>query len=310
MDECQYVKSIRTRSHQSITQLRRNALFGLTATPMWNRILDLFGYCSLLAGHLETDNTTSAQHLPRPGDVPCPTLKALYKAWSDVQVLPDDPSKIPYTLINPEMLIKLSENGEVDAKTGYEACPFLFRAAIMQRSMGDQVVDQSGKLIVIGSDIPPIRVMTIELRYFPEDQKLHDAAYRLHISQLVTGGDNRWDPFSPKGGRQNMRVLRTLALGAFNPPLLDYLRTASLSGSTSDFVARLVNGRDQGFEAFFLATCYHRSIDRLVSARQQAYYLCKQYPRLCMPLRILDFEGAFAIPTPGKPQPRFLIICH
>ena len=64
-------------------------------------------------------------------------------------------------LSNPEMLIKLFGKGEVDAKTGYEAYPFLFRAAIIQRSMGDQVVDQSGKLIVIGADIPPIRVMTI-----------------------------------------------------------------------------------------------------------------------------------------------------
>jgi hypothetical protein len=29
-----------------------------------------------------------------------------------------------------------------------------------------------------------------------------------------------------------------------------------------------------------------------------------------MLLRILDFEGAFAIPEPGKSRPRFLIICH
>jgi hypothetical protein len=116
--------------------------------------------------------------------------------------------------------------------------------------------------------------------------------------------------FTPEGGRQNMRILRTLALAAFNPLLLDYLRTATLERATSSFVSRLVNGRDHGFEAVFLATCRHPSIARLKSAEDQAYYLCKQSPRLSMLLRILDFEGAFVMPEHGKPRRRFLIICH
>ena len=47
LDECQYFKNIRTRSYQSIAQVPRNTLFGLTATPMWNRIFDLYGYYNL-----------------------------------------------------------------------------------------------------------------------------------------------------------------------------------------------------------------------------------------------------------------------
>jgi hypothetical protein len=45
----------------------------------------------------------------------------------------------------------------------------------MQRFMGDQVVDQNGHLVVIGSEIPrpPLRVMTVEVRYSQQDQKYH-----------------------------------------------------------------------------------------------------------------------------------------
>jgi hypothetical protein len=88
----------------------------------------------------------------------------------------------------------------------------------MQRSMDDRVVDQSGKIVVIGSEIPPIRVMTIELRYFEEDQRSHDIAYWGLIGDLHKSKDDGIpDEFSPQGGRQSMRILRTLALAAFNP---------------------------------------------------------------------------------------------
>jgi hypothetical protein len=218
MDECQYVKSICTRAHQRIAQLPRMGLFGLTATPMWNPMLDIYGYCSLLAGHLPVDESQVAESLPRPEGVACRDLKSLYKAWSNVRVLPEDPSKTPYALINPAMLIKLREKkGEITHQIGYEAYPFIFRAAVMQRSMDDRVVDQSGKIVVIGSEIPPIRVMTIELRYFEEDQRLHDVAYWGLIGDLHKSKDDGIpDEFSPQGGRQNMRILRTLALAAFN----------------------------------------------------------------------------------------------
>jgi hypothetical protein len=42
------VKSIRTRQHHSIALLKRNSTIGFSETPIWNRILDLYGYFSLL----------------------------------------------------------------------------------------------------------------------------------------------------------------------------------------------------------------------------------------------------------------------
>lgn len=161
LDECQYVKNIRTRTraHQSIAQIPRNALFGLTATPMWNLILDLYGYCSLLAGHLSVDFTDGDPigGLLPPDEVRFADLRSLYKAWSGVTTLPEDFDDIPYEPLNPAVLIRLTKDtgGEVTTQIGYEAYPLLFRVCIMQPSMGDQVVDQNGQLVVIGSEIPP-----------------------------------------------------------------------------------------------------------------------------------------------------------
>ncbi|KAJ5389663.1 Helicase C-terminal [Penicillium cataractarum] len=117
LDECQYVKNIRTCAHQCITQIPRNALFGLTATTMWNRILDLYGYCSLLTGHLTVKFTKQnpTGGLLGPNDVRYPDLRVLYKAWSDVTILPENSTKIPYELLNPAVLVQLTKDthGEI-----------------------------------------------------------------------------------------------------------------------------------------------------------------------------------------------------
>ena len=56
LDECQYAK--KTRQHQAILLLKRNAFIGLTGTPMSNKVVDdLYGYFNLLAGRLTFDLT-------------------------------------------------------------------------------------------------------------------------------------------------------------------------------------------------------------------------------------------------------------
>lgn len=252
---------------------------------MWNRILDLYGYCSLLAGHLSVEFTKNdpTGGLLGPNEVRYPDLRSLYKAWSDVTILPEDSSKIPYELLNPAMLVQLTKDthGEVTTQIGYEAYPFLFRASIMQRSMGDRVLDQNGRSIVIGADIPPLRVMTIEVRYSPQDQKFHQRDYEFYIEDLhKSGGDNSAADASSPGGRIHMGLLRILCLSAYIPLLSKYLDSATRAQTLSQFIGRLVNGADNGFEALFLATCKDVSIPRLKDAPEQAYYLCRRSPRL------------------------------
>lgn len=42
----------------------------------------------------------------------------------------------------------------------------------------------NGERIVIGADIPPIRITTVEVWYSPFDQRLHDKQYQLLVGLL------------------------------------------------------------------------------------------------------------------------------
>ncbi|KAJ5883374.1 uncharacterized protein N7473_010260 [Penicillium subrubescens] len=109
--------------------------------------------------------------------------------------------------------------------------------------------------------------------------------YEAYISELHKSNDDGTSRDPSTGGRLNMGLLR-------------------LARTLSGFIGKLLGNKDQGFEAFFMATCTDESIPRLKSAPEQAY-LCRRSPRLSMLLRILDLEGAFA-----PPRPRFLLVCH
>ncbi|KAJ5366986.1 Helicase C-terminal [Penicillium brevicompactum] len=51
-DEGHRIKTIATRQHQSIYLLARDVTWLLTATPIWNRALDMCGFLNLFATHL------------------------------------------------------------------------------------------------------------------------------------------------------------------------------------------------------------------------------------------------------------------
>jgi hypothetical protein len=85
------------------------------------------------------------------------------------------------------VLVKLNKGskGQAMTKIGYEAYHFVFRAAILQRSIGDRIIDQKRDAIVFGSDIPPVRVMTIKIRFFSEHHALYNGQYL--ISEISKG---------------------------------------------------------------------------------------------------------------------------
>jgi hypothetical protein len=174
LDECHHIKTIQTRQHQSIALLQFNSLIGLTGTLMWNRIVDLYGYWSLLPGGLakvadDGDNDENGEmdisSLAHPEGVQaCQTLQELYSAWSQVRVLPRQFDAVPYELLDPKMLVRLGKKNIGTIIGSYNCFPFLFRASIMMRSMGDVIKGLDGQDIIIGAEIPPLRVMTVEVR--------------------------------------------------------------------------------------------------------------------------------------------------
>ncbi|KAJ5891285.1 uncharacterized protein N7473_007513 [Penicillium subrubescens] len=235
----------------------------------------------------------------------------LYKAWSEERVLPWEFTKVPYALVNPAMLVKLVPNGNITPSLSHDCFPFLFRACIMMRSMGDQIIGLDRKEIVIGAEIPPIKVMTVEVRYGLMNQLEHNARYRALIQALSSSGevDDGANDLDQTAGRQNIDVTRQLALLGFNLLLDDFLRGVDGKDTVSEAIAKLIGAPDYGFTAFWSVIYKSRLNPRPLDSIQQVYYLITESPRLKELLRILDLEGAFEPPEKG-PRPRFLIISH
>ncbi|OKO93309.1 hypothetical protein PENSUB_12372 [Penicillium subrubescens] len=235
-----------------VALLQRYSVIGLTGTLMWNRILDLYGYFNLLGGHLEADKEEGAPSLPRPTchikntsvERKSGTFRALYKAWSEMRILPEDFAKVLHTLVSPAMLVKLVPNGNITPLISHDCFPFLFRACIMMRSIGDRIVGLDGEEIIIGAEIPPIKVMTVKVRYGLLDQLEHNARYFRLIQALSSSGeedDGANNDLDKTAGRQNIGVMRQLALLGST-----HFWITSYKGST----ARILSGTFYDFHSF------------------------------------------------------------
>jgi hypothetical protein len=67
--------------------------------------------------------------------------------------------------------------------------------------MADELVARDGTKCWIGHDIPDLHIMTVELRYGRDDQKMHDEVYHKIIRSLKDGaaGDALADPTASIG---------------------------------------------------------------------------------------------------------------
>lgn len=180
----------------------------------------------------------------------------------------------------------------------------------MLRTVGDQIRGFSNEVITIGTDIPPLRVSTVEVRYYSDDQAIHDATYRPVIDQMTYPAEDKAGSSGDKQGRQDMAIFRGLCFAAFSPLILDLLAVVGAPGTYSDQIAEYLSAPDHGFTAFWTATCRVRSQCRPADAVTQVYYLIAQCPRLRELLRILHKEGAFSVSAKAKDRPRFLIITN
>lgn len=265
-DEAQKVKAIRTRMHQSIALLKREFLWFLTATPMRNKVLDMCGYLTMLAGSVKLDFVDGMpQGVPMPPGVPLtsddPWIE-WYRRWSAVESLPSLTAGRPYKLLAPASLARLAESGgHLTAQSGYDASPIIFRLCMLQRQMGDIIQDGQRGTLVIGVDTPPVRVMTIELCYSRKSQSFHDRVYTHLVKRLrkQSSEQESADQEGPASSSSHDRgmidwgVFRRLSLLGFSPKLEIFFQTAGVHETTSEEVRRHIEAKDRGFLCSSLA---------------------------------------------------------
>ncbi|KAJ5883559.1 Helicase C-terminal [Penicillium subrubescens] len=198
-----------------VALLQRYSVIGLTGTLMWNRILDLYGYFNLLGGHLEADKEEGAPLTPTP-DLSYQEYLCREEEW-------DFPRPLQGMV------------GNADPPRG------LRQGATY---LGDRIVGLDGEEIIIGAEIPPIKVMTVKVRYGLLDQLEHNARYFRLIQALSSSGeedDGANNDLDKTAGRQNIGVMRQLALLGST-----HFWITSYKGST----ARILSGTFYDFHSF------------------------------------------------------------
>ncbi|CAL5866430.1 uncharacterized protein PFLUO_LOCUS638 [Penicillium psychrofluorescens] len=98
---------------------------------------------------------------------------------------------------------------------------------MLQREIGDPMAAGDGTKFRISHDIPPLRIMTIELRYGPFEQSIHDPIYKKPILALKVNGPPA--ELQASAGRIDWAVFCRLSLLSITPKLEEFHRDSRLA---------------------------------------------------------------------------------
>jgi hypothetical protein len=152
----------------------------LTATLLYNRAFDLCGYLAIFYSGLRR-----AGVMQEGGDDDSEVdWFREYKQLADQAVLPSPP---PYRHLQPKAFVSLFRLRHLAPKEAYWALPGIMRMLCLRRDMGDPIEAADPESGLIGDDIPPLRIMTIDLRNPPRIHKDHNTRFMKLLSEMKKG---------------------------------------------------------------------------------------------------------------------------
>ncbi|KAI9370901.1 hypothetical protein BJX61DRAFT_544160 [Aspergillus egyptiacus] len=321
-DEGHALKQIRTYNHQAVAKLEARTVWFLTATPMSNRALDLCGYLALLwkdAMKLQVeenpDDDGAAEETAVAASAP-PAIDpvAEYQPYSDLDSFEalDAP---PYHLLSPRRFASLATKGHLAARRGYHCLPVIMRLLCLARDMGQPVDPRDLTVGIIGSDIPPLRMFTVELRHPAWAQRLHDRRWAKLLARIKQGrkiANSATAQAQLPGESQGFRdweTMRRLTLLAWSPKLEFFVRKVGSHRTFVDALKKYMDRPDRGFGLYWTATRFDRADMVPANRLGMARYLMADCPRLRYLLKIFFSEGLFASVSTAVERPRFLLFC-
>lgn len=149
------------------------------------------------------------------------------------------------------------------------------------------------KKIIIGDDIPPGRIMTIDLKLPTKIQSRHDLAYSALIPLLKKGEKNSegTDNIQGVAGKIDWSIFRILTHLAFSPMLYDFITSVAKEKGFSAYIAKHLERPDLGFSFFY---AYTRKDTRVLvppTRVGQAIYLASESAKLRYLARLFEKEG-------------------
>ncbi|KAL4777915.1 hypothetical protein BJX76DRAFT_363239 [Aspergillus varians] len=224
--------------------------------------------------------------------------------------------RVPYHLLSPRRFAALAQRGHLAARRGYHCLPVLMRMICLRRDMGHPVDPRDHTLGQIGQDIPPMRIMTYELRHPKWVQALHDIRYFQLVEKMRSGpkdksAENGAETTGEPGdsvGFADWEALRRLAHLSFCPKLDAFTAKVGKSRTWIDSLAKYMDRQDLGFSLFWSSTRKERGDCVPANRLGEAHYLMSECPKLRLLLDLMFQEGMFISTSAEKP--RFLIFCQ
>lgn len=321
-DEAQRIRNPLTTFFQSVVQLKTNTHWFLTATPMWNRALDVYGYLLMFTKnltHAEEEALSDLTNVPVPTTFhldpqgPLSDWGDIYGAWGQAQ-LPNDQALWPWALMHPKNLRRFTEDSKLDTEGAFVALPIIFQMCQLKRRIGEEVALESGLSIRIGADIPACHIHTIDLRFTPTDQGYHDSVYRVLAKRLYTFGQGQGEGGQGgKGGKGgsliNWGILRMLSFLGFSRRFFKFFSSEAVGRLDEEALHELIAAPDRGFCLFWHATQPDKAITMPSRADQRAWYIAHDCPALRYFLTLLKDHGIFDAGM-DKPKPKMLLFCQ
>lgn len=306
LDEGHMVKTIGTRRHHSVAKLEAYHYWFVAATPMMNKVLDLCGYLDIL--YREEFDIPGRTVKGRPDE-----LLAEFENCRDRADLEQNP---PLHLLAPQRLAMLADKGHFSSRCGMHVLPVLLKMICLARCADD---DAGGLVLAktIGDDIPPVRVMTIELKMWDHLQKTHNAVYFQDlVDHLHTGAVEHMGKIQESAGRMNPGIHRRLMHLGFSPLVETCIQSAGKSVWLLELLSRDINAKsdDLGFHLFWRWSTADLRPDFDVSdycpstPSDRAWYLIEKCPKLRYIMKILHSLGYCS--TEQTPLPRVIILCR
>ncbi|KAJ5162212.1 hypothetical protein N7492_007604 [Penicillium capsulatum] len=213
-DEAQRVHDPTTTYFQAIIQLCSSTHWFLTATPMWNRAVDIYGYLLMLTKNAKEEDFNELESVPLPTPADATDDRGwedVYSAWAQ-NPLPKHRTAWPWALMHPANFRLLSYNAQLTPNHALMGLRVIFKMVQLQRDLNSEILRDSDRPLVIGSGIPACYVHAVDLRFTDEEQARHDALYHKYVGNLFTMGDGETPTGEASGeqGLMNWEELRKL----------------------------------------------------------------------------------------------------
>lgn len=222
-DESHKLKTVRTRTHQAVAHTQANNILLISATPTINRSSDLFGTLSLMWENIRPD-LLPEKELSLDESIYRKDLEEYREKAEEIRAneltavnLVDFESMLPF--LNPRVFASLvSKEKQLTTDTAVCLMPPILCTIQIRRVKG-QIMTIDNKDLVIGKEIPPYTVVTVEVEMGHKQATDYTEIHRDIVADMKGGAQGQNEVSGAIEGCLDMKAHRKLCHATLHPGL-------------------------------------------------------------------------------------------